>query len=165
MLSTSSKIAFGYLILICLLFTATGYIYQQMTILTSTNETEAIMEQRRKTTHQIVSQLYQAEVIGQTLRTGNLQEYDTYKNAMQVVSNSVDSLQLLLTDTIQLARLDTIRTLLRDKERNMLLVLEGLRTQPADELFQMQIDSLIAQQDSVLNSLRVRKKVVTHHNS
>lgn len=165
MLSTSSKIAFGYLILICLLFTAVGYIYQQMTILTSSNETEEIINQRRKTTHKIVSQLYQAEVIGQTLRTGNLQEYNTYKKAMKVVSNSVDSLQLLLSDTIQQLRLDTIRTLLREKERNMLLVLEGLRIHPADELFQTQIDSLIAQQDSVLKNLKVRKKVVTHHNS
>ena len=82
MLSTSSKIAFGYLILICLLFTAVGYIYQQMTILTSSTETEEIINQRRKTTHKIVSQLYQAEVIGQTLRTGNLQEYNTYNGRM-----------------------------------------------------------------------------------
>ena len=35
MLSTSTKIAFGYIILIGLLFGAIGYIYKQMELLTS----------------------------------------------------------------------------------------------------------------------------------
>ena len=35
MFSTSTKIAFGYILLICLLFGAIGYIHQQMTLLTT----------------------------------------------------------------------------------------------------------------------------------
>ena len=83
MLSTPVKIAFGYILLIALLFGAIGYIYRQMTLLTAPSDTEETISLRRKTTHQIVTQLYDAEIIGQTLRTGKLDEYPKYKRAMR----------------------------------------------------------------------------------
>lgn len=165
MFSTSTKIAFGYILLICLLFGAIGYIYQQMTLLTTPMGLEEIISNRRKTTHQIVTQLYEAEIIGQTLRTGRLNEYPKYKKAMKEASVLIDSLQQLLTDTLQQMRLDTVRSLLRNKEQNMVLVLEAMRQSPTDELYRQQLDSLIMQQDSILSSTHVRRRVVTHRNS
>ena len=53
MFSTSTKIAFGYILLICLLFGAIGYIHQQMTLLTTPTGLEETISNRRKTTHQI----------------------------------------------------------------------------------------------------------------
>lgn len=85
---------------------------------------------------------------------------------MREVGSAIDSLQILLTDTLQLARLDTVRSLLQEKERNMRSVLEALRQNPTDELYRQQLDSLISQQDSLLsNATRVKRKVITHHNS
>lgn len=165
MLSTSTKIAFGYIILIGLLFGAIGYIYQQMDLLTSPTGLEENISNRRRTTHEIISQLYKAEIIGQTLRIGQLNEYPAYKKAMKTVGESIDSLQSLLTDTLQQARLDTVRMLLRNKERNMMLVLEAMRQPPTDELYRQQIDSLIAQQDSLLRNTHIRRKVITHRNT
>ena len=155
----------GIMLLICLLFGAIGYIYQQMTLLTTPTGLEETISNRRKTTHQIVTQLYEAEIIGQTLRTGRLNEYPKYKKAMKETSVLIDSLQQLLTDTLQQLRLDTVRSLLRNKEQNMILVLEAMRQNPTDELYRQQLDSLIMQQDSILNSTHVRRRVVTHHNS
>lgn len=165
MFSTSSKIAFGYLLLIVLLFGAIGYIYQQMTLLTAPNGLEETIVNRRKTTHQIVTQLYEAEIIGQTLRTGRLKDYPVYQSAMREARASIDSLRVLLSDTLQQARLDTVSQLLRNKERYMILVLEAMAQNPAEELYQQQIDSLILQQDSLLNSTHVRRRIVTHHNT
>lgn len=165
MFSTSSKIAFGYLLLIVLLFGAIGYIYQQMTLLTAPNGLEETIVNRRKTTHQIVTQLYEAEIIGQTLRTGRLKDYPVYQSAMREARASIDSLRTLLSDTLQQARLDTVSQLLRNKERYMILVLEAMTQNPAEELYQQQIDSLILQQDSLLNSTHVRRRIVTHHNT
>ena len=127
MFSTSTKIAFGYILLICLLFGAIGYIHQQMTLLTTPTGLEETISNRRKTTHQIVTQLYEAEIIGQTLRIGRLNEYPKYKRAMKEASALIDSLQQLLTDTLQQMRLDTVRSLLRNKEQNMVLVLEAMK--------------------------------------
>ena len=165
MVSTSLKIAFGYLLMICLLFGAIGYIYKQMILLTAPNELEENTESRKKTTYQIITQLYKAEVIGQTLRTGQLHEYASYKQSMQQVRTLLDSLQLMLTDTLQQARIDTVHSLLLNKERNMIAVLESMKEIPTDELYQQQLDSLIAQQDSILTNSHVHKRVVTHHNS
>ena len=165
MFSTSTKIAFGYILPICLLFGAIGYIHQQMTLLTTPTGLEETISNRRKTTHQIVTQLYEAEIIGQTLRTGRLNEYPKYKKAMKEASALIDSLQQLLTDTLQQMRLDTVRSLLRNKEQNMVLVLEAMKQSPTDELYRQQLDSLIMQQDSILSSTHVRRRVVTHRNS
>lgn len=165
MFSTSTKIAFGYILLICLLFGAIGYIHQQMTLLTTPTGLEETISNRRKTTHQIVTQLYEAEIIGQTLRIGRLNEYPKYKKAMKEASALIDSLQQLLTDTLQQMRLDTVRSLLRNKEQNMVLVLEAMKQSPTDELYRQQLDSLIMQQDSILSSTHVRRRVVTHRNS
>lgn len=165
MFSTSTKIAFGYILLICLLFGAIGYIHQQMTLLTTPTGLEETISNRRKTTHQIVTQLYEAEIIGQTLRIGRLNEYPKYKRAMKEASALIDSLQQLLTDTLQQMRLDTIRSLLRNKEQNMVLVLEAMKQSPTDELYRQQLDSLIMQQDSILSSTHVRRRAVTHRNS
>ena len=165
MFSTSTKIAFGYILFICLLFGAIGYIHQQMTLLTTPTGLEETISNRRKTTHQIVTQLYEAEIIGQTLRIGRLNEYPKYKRAMKEASALIDSLQQLLTDTLQQMRLDTVRSLLRNKEQNMVLVLEAMKQSPTDELYRQQLDSLIMQQDSILSSTHVRRRVVTHRNS
>lgn len=151
--------------LIVLLFGAIGYIYQQMTLLTAPNGLEETIVNRRKTTHQIVTQLYEAEIIGQTLRTGRLKDYPVYQSAMREARASIDSLRTLLSDTLQQARLDTVSQLLRNKERYMILVLEAMAQNPAEELYQQQIDSLILQQDSLLNSTHVRRRIVTHHNT
>lgn len=165
MFSTSTKIAFGYILLICLLFGAIGYIHQQMTLLTTPTGLEETISNRRKTTHQIVTQLYEAEIIGQTLRIGRLNEYPKYKRAMKEASALIDSLLQLLTDTLQQMRLDTVRSLLRNKEQNMVLVLEAMKQSPTDELYRQQLDSLIMQQDSILSSTHVRRRAVTHRNS
>ena len=64
---------------------------------------------------------------------------------MKEASALIDSLQQLLTDTLQQMRLDTVRSLLRNKEQNMVLVLEAMKQSPTDELYRQQLDSLIMQ--------------------
>ena len=47
----------------------------------------------------------------------------------------------------------------------MYAVLEAMRNTPTDQIYQEQLDSLIAQQDSLLSTPHIRRKVITHHNS
>lgn len=164
-MNTSFKIALGYIALIGLLFGSIVYIYKQMELLTTQTELEESISNRRKTTHQIINHLYQAEIIGQTLRSGKLDEYPAYKHAMQEARASIDSLQQMFNDTIQQIRLDSVRMLLDEKEINIRLMLEAMRENPADKIYRQQIDQLIAQQDSLLSTPRVQKKVVTHQNT
>lgn len=163
--STKLKVAFGYLLLTALLFISIGYIYQEMQSLTGTSDDEAILSQRRHVTNQIISQLYQAEVIGQSLSTGQLGQYYRYKSAMKQANQAVDSLRVLLTDSIQLARLDTVTLLFMEKERNMRNLLKAIQDGGTDKIYKQHIDELIAEQDSLLSLPHVRKKVITHTNS
>lgn len=93
--STKLKVAFGYILLTALLFISIGYIYQEMKSLTGTSDDEAILSQRRHVTNQIIGQLYQAEVIGQSLSTGQLGQYYRYKRAMKQANTALDSLRTL----------------------------------------------------------------------
>lgn len=165
MFSTSSKIVFGYIVLVGLLLGAFTYTIQQMNLLTTPSKLNEQLEHRRHITHRIISQLYDAEIIGQTLRTGKLNEYRHYLDAMKEVNASIDTLEIILTDTLQQARLDTVRSLLHNKQWNMYAVLEAMRNTPTDQIYQEQLDSLIAQQDSLLSTPHIRRKVITHHNS
>lgn len=165
MISTSSKIAFGFILLISLLLGAVGYIYQEMNLLTAPSALETNINTRRKITNQIISQLYDAEIIGQTLRSGKIDEFHPYLKAMRKASASIDTLQLYLTDTLQQARLDTVRGLLREKEKNMIAVLEAMANSPAEALYQAELDSLLNKQDSLLRAPRIQKKIITHRNT
>ena len=155
----------GYIILIILLLGAIGYVYKQMTLLTQPTGLEESIYNRRRTTHSIISRLYETEVIGQALRTGSSDEIWLYTKAMKKVHLSLDTLRSQLTDTIQQARIDTVNMLLRDKERNMLAVLEALSTTPTDIIYRKQLDSLLHEHDSLITESHVRRRVVTHHNT
>lgn len=165
MFSTSFKIVIGYILLVGLLIGAFTYTMQQMNLLTTPTSLRDQLDHRRHITHRIISQLYDAESIGQTLRTGKLNEYYHYLKAMKEVNASIDTLETILTDTLQQARLDTVRTLLQNKQWNTYAVLEAMRNTPTDQIYQEQLDSLIAQQDSLLSTPHIRRKVITHHNS
>lgn len=165
MFSTSFKIVIGYILLVGLLIGAFTYTMQQMNLLTTPTSLRDQLDHRRHITHRIIRQLYDAEIIGQTLRTGKLNEYYHYLKAMKEVNASIDTLETILTDTLQQARLDTVRTLLQNKQWNMYAVLEAMRNTPTDQIYQEQLDSLIAQQDSLLSTPHIRRKVITHHNS
>lgn len=165
MFSTSFKIVIGYILLVGLLIGAFTYTMQQMNLLTTPTSLRDQLDHRRHITHRIISQLYDAESIGQTLRTRKLNEYYHYLKAMKEVNASIDTLETILTDTLQQARLDTVRTLLQNKQWNMYAVLEAMRNTPTDQIYQEQLDSLIAQQDSLLSTPHIRRKVITHHNS
>lgn len=165
MFSTKTKLAFGYIILIILLLGAIGYVYKQMNLLTQPTGLEESIYNRRRTTHNIISRLYETEVIGQALRTGSSDEIWLYTKAMKKVHLSLDTLRNQLTDTVQQARIDTVNMLLRDKERNMLAVLEAMSTTPTDIIYRKQLDSLLHEHDSLITESHVRRRVVTHHNT
>ena len=165
MFSTKTKLAFGYIILIILLLGAIGYVYKQMNLLTQPTGLEESIYNRRRTTHNIISRLYETEVIGQALRTGSSNELWLYNRAMKKVHLSLDTLRTLMTDTIQQARIDTVEMLLCDKERNMIAVMEAMSKTPTDMIYRKQLDSLLHEHDSLITESHVRRRVVTHHNT
>lgn len=164
-LTTKRKITLGYLFSVILLIATIGYIYAEMHSLTHTDDYDTILSQRRRTTNEIIKHLNQAEIIGQSLSIGQLGQYSTYKKAMLKIGAAIDSLRTQLSDSLQLTRLDTVSSLLAEKEKNMRNLLYLIRQSDTDILYRQQIESLINEQDSLLNLSHVRRKVVTHTQS
>lgn len=160
-LSTSVKVASGYLLLILLLIVSVSYIHQQMKQLSLNNGTEQLQSERQHLTHRIVSELYAAEVIGQTLSAGQPQNYWSYRKAMKKAHNTIDSLRTLLKDSVQQLRLDTVRILLQRKESNTRHLLAVMQDNEPEKLYSTEMEQLIRQQDSILGQQHVRKKVIT----
>lgn len=152
MFSTSFKIAFGYVLLIVLMFVSIGYVYRQMNLLISSTDMEKNVVMRRRLTNDIISTLYKAEITGQNLRLGSVGEYPVYRNTMQEAVVLIDSLQKVMSSELQIARLDTVKTLLREKEQNVLTILEILEDTSINELYHTQIRQMIASQDSAIGN-------------
>ena len=164
MFSTSFKIAFGYVLLIVLMFVSIGYVYRQMNLLISSTDMEKNVVMRRRLTNDIISTLYKAEITGQNLRLGSVGEYPVYRNTMQEAVVLIDSLQKVMSSELQIARLDTVKTLLREKEQNVLTILEILEDTSINELYHTQIRQMIASQDSAIGN-QVKKHIVTRQNT
>ena len=97
MFSTSFKIAFGYVLLIVLMFVSIGYVYRQMNLLISSTDMEKNVVMRRRLTNDIISTLYKAEITGQNLRLGSVGEYPVYRNTMQEAVVLIHSLQKVMS--------------------------------------------------------------------
>lgn len=99
--STKVKVIAGYILLTLLLIFAVSYIYKEMKKLTDSGKYETELNLRRKATNQVVSRLYRAEIIGQSLSAGQIQDFPQYKKAMKGVVESVYNLKGLLFDSPQ----------------------------------------------------------------
>lgn len=71
-MSTSVKVAFGYVAMVLLLFVSVTYIYRKMKELQGVEMAERNIYERRRATYQVVSRLYEAEIVGQNVALGKL---------------------------------------------------------------------------------------------
>ena len=115
--STQIKIVLGYILLCLLLGFSVNYIYQKMKDLTNTEGSEQKINEQRLATYRALNQLYQTEIIGQSVSAGQLEEFNKSQKAMRNAGVSIKELQDLLTDSLQKARLDTIKYLMKQNSK------------------------------------------------
>lgn len=142
-ISTSVKVACGYIVLTGLMLGAVYYIYTQTAELTKVSDTELMQTQRRKIIHQLVSKQFETENIGQTIRMGHWEAYRTYTQSLDDVQQTIHALDPLTDDTLQKARLDTLSVLLENKKENMRQLLIALENDEPNRVYRRQIDKLI----------------------
>ncbi|MGL4853043.1 MAG: hybrid sensor histidine kinase/response regulator [Phocaeicola sp.] len=163
--TTPVKAAFGYILLTLLLILSIGYIYNEMRTLTQVDAYEGVLMEQRQLTNRVANKLYQAEIVGQSISVGSVEEYVSYRTLMQKVTLSLDSLRPLLTNDSQLLRLDTVQLLLRQKARNMRRLLETIEEASSERVYQERIEALVNEPDSLLVQPRISNKVVTRSNT
>lgn len=155
------------MLLIILLIFSVNYIYQKVEQLTQTESYEQQLNEQRQVTYHVLSHLYQAEIIGQSVSAGQWDEYDDYRRAMKHSRTSLDSLQKILTDSIQAARLDTVSDLLRQKEVNMYNLLRAIVDANTGQIYHQKIERVIHSQDTTIvkQERKIQKRVIVHENT
>ena len=111
-LSTKMKAAVGYAAVIALFLAAVWLIVGVLDSLTRSDGAERTINNRQRATNDVVSRLYQAEVIGQALSAGQTDLFQSYVDAMMLTAQAVDSLRAIVNDRAQVARLDSVKMLL-----------------------------------------------------
>ena len=81
--STQVKVIIGYVLLSLLLFISVSYIYQKVTVLIESGDYEQSQNKQRRNTYQVLNQLYQAEIVGQSVSAGQVNEFYRYQRALQ----------------------------------------------------------------------------------
>ena len=165
--STQIKIVLGYILLCLLLGFSVNYIYQKMKDLTNTEGSEQKINEQRLATYRALNQLYQTEIIGQSVSAGQLEEFNKYQKAMRNAGVSIKELQDLLTDSLQKARLDTIKYLMKQKERTMYNLLQAMHDANTGLIYQQKIESIIHRHDTAdLQKVeKVQKKEIINEKS
>ena len=158
--NTSFKIACGYFLLICLLLGSIYYIYHQTSSLARMSGNEQTLAERRKVTHQLVSQLYETENIGQAGHFGRWEAYRKYVQSMSNVQQTISALDTLFTDSLQKARLDTLSSLLTGKQENMKRLVLTLENNSAPQIYQHQISLLVKSQDTVIQKPHITRQII-----
>lgn len=162
--STKIKVASGYILLFLLLIFSIHYIYHKMQLLTKTNVYEEMLAKQRRMTNQLIVNLYQSEVLMQAFGMGQLDLYENYNTSMQNVVQGIDSLRSIIKDKNQLSRLDSISLLLNMKKENTASLIETLRDNSADKIYQRYIKQLAKKQKTINYKQPVAKTMVTHSN-
>lgn len=157
---TSFKIACGYLLLTALLIGSLYYVYHQTASLARMSDSEETLTARRKITHRLVSQLLEAENIGQNIHFGRWNAYRQYVQSLAEVRQTIAVLDSSFTDSLQKARLDTLSALLEKKRANMEKMVVALRNNPANKIYHQQINLLIQSQDTIVQKPRISRQVI-----
>lgn len=155
-LSTKMKAAVGYAAVIALFLAAVWLIVGVLDSLTRSDGAERTINNRQRATNDVVSQLYQAEVIGQALSAGQTDLFQSYVDAMMLTAQAVDSLRAIVNDRAQVARLDSVKMLLGRKVDNMDNLLDAMEADNSDELYQQYISDLIANQNREIAAPKVQ---------
>ena len=155
-LSTKMKAAVGYAAVIALFLAAVWLIVGVLDSLTRSDGAERTINNRQRATNDVVSRLYQAEVIGQALSAGQTDLFQSYVDAMMLTAQAVDSLRAIVNDRAQVARLDSVKMLLGRKVDNMDNLLDAMEADNSDELYQQYISDLIANQNREIAAPKVQ---------
>lgn len=147
------KVVWGYLLLLLIAVCSVSYIYNVIQQLAVEEAPDTTVRQKAYLVTNTLSLLYESEALGQLVgRPEN--DLRNFNRTMRKAQANLDSLRVLLSDSIQQLKVDTIQDLLRQKRWNTLSLLETLTEWNAGRLYRENIERVIAVQDSIVQQVR-----------
>ena len=155
--STRYKIAVGYILLTLMLITTMGYVYRIMRTMSNKGDVYELLSVRRGYVNEIINDLNKAEIIVQTIAIGKTDEYPAYNSVMSSVYNTIDSLRSITTDADSYGNLDAICMLMKVKDSNVNSLMNIIRNNDIEKLYNEEIKDFLSLQQSLLaNRSRLR---------
>lgn len=143
------KVVWGYLLLLLIAICSVYYVYTIIQRLAVEEKPDTLNREKAYLVTNTLSLIYESEALGQLVgRPGN--DLRNFNRTMRKAHQNLDSLRVLLTDSVQQLKVDTIQNLLKQRRWNTLRLLETLNEWNAGRLYVENIERVIAIQDSVI---------------
>ncbi|WP_102408946.1 ATP-binding protein [Parabacteroides bouchesdurhonensis] len=154
----TSKVVLGYILLITIAVCSVAYIYHIVRQVAGEEEPDNTSGRKIYYITNTLSLLYESEALGQLIGTPN-NEFTHFNRTLNKAHRNMDSLRVLITDSVQLLKIDTIDRLLEQKRLNTRNLLETWNETSAERLYTENIERVIAVQDTVTEQISVQDRV------
>lgn len=152
------KVVVGYLLLLVLAVCCVGYIYKVVEEVAGQEETDPGARQKTYLVTNTLSLLYESEALGQLLGMPQ-NEFRHFNRTLDKAHRNIDSLRLLVRDSVQQLKVDTIDALLERKRWNTRKLLETWKESNAERLYAENIEKVIAVQDTTVEQVEIQEQV------
>jgi len=111
------KVLLGYVILIIIAVSSLAYIYNVVKQIAAEEDINSVPRQKIYLVTNTKALLYESETMGQLLEMPD-EEYTHFNETLDQARENMDSLRLIVTDSLQLLKIDTIDMLIEQKRVN-----------------------------------------------
>lgn len=153
------KVILGYLLLVAIAVCSVVYIYQIIEQVAGEEEPDSKARQKVYLVTNTLSLLYESEALGQLVGMP-LNNVNHFNRTLNKAHSNMDSLRVLITDSVQLLKIDTIDMLLRQKRLNTRRLLETWKETNTEHLYTINIEKVIAEQDTFIEQKEIKEHVV-----
>lgn len=153
------KVILGYLLLVAIAVCSIIYIYQIVEQVAGEEEPDNKARQKVYLVTNTLSLLYESEAMGQLV---GMPQNDVahFNRTLNKAHRNMDSLRVLISDSLQLLKIDTIDMLLRQKRLNTRRLLETWKETNTEHLYTINIEKVIAEQDTIIEQKEIKEHVV-----
>lgn len=153
------KVILGYLLLVAIAVCSVVYIYQIIEQVAGEEEPDSKARQKVYLVTNTLSLLYESEALGQLVGMPQ-NNVNHFNRTLNKAYSNMDSLRVLITDSVQLLKIDTIDMLLRQKRLNTRRLLETWKETNTEHLYTINIEKVIAEQDTFIEQKEIKEHVV-----
>lgn len=153
------KVIMGYLLLVAIAVCSIVYIYRIVEQVAGEEEPDNKARQKVYLVTNTLSLLYESEAMGQLV---GIPQNDVahFNRTLNKAHRNMDSLRVLISDSVQLLKIDTIDMLLRQKRLNTKRLLETWKETNTEHLYTINIEKVIAEQDTIIEQKEIKEHVV-----
>lgn len=153
------KVILGYLLLVAIAVCSIVYIYRIVEQVAGEEEPDNKARQKVYLVTNTLSLLYESEAMGQLV---DMPQNDVahFNRTLNKAHRNMDSLRVLISDSLLLLKIDTIDMLLRQKRLNTKRLLETWKETNTEHLYTINIEKVIAEQDTIIEQKEIKEHVV-----